>query len=181
MSGEARSRRFPAGLAVAGAAVGLLVAVVLAWLLFGGARRSRPKSPVLVLVTELRLACRNFRLMHERYPWAEVEEVTGGTAIDPRRVYVELRGLPGAKINRERRDYIGKLPKRSVKGGAVVDPRGRPLVFRVNAKNGEPVVWSYGKNGRDETNDGESPDPARRPKTYYWFGKGGTGDDIVSD
>lgn len=180
MSGEARKRGFPVGLAVAGASVGLLLIVLLA-VLMCGARRSRPKVPVRILVTELRLACANFRLMHERYPWAEVEDVTGGTAIDCRRVYVELRGLPGAKINKERRDYLGKLPDRFVKGGVVVDSWGRPLVFRVNAKNGEPVVWSYGRNGRDETNDGESPDPAKRPKTYYWFGKGGTGDDIVSD
>jgi hypothetical protein len=34
------------------------------------------------------------------------------------------------------------------------------------------------RRGRDDTNDGESTDPQRKPKTYYWFGKGETGDDI---
>jgi len=40
------------------------------------------------------------------------------------------------------------------------------------------VIWSCGGNGKDETNDGDSPDPAKFPKTYYVFGKGDTGDDI---
>jgi hypothetical protein len=176
-----RKRKRPIGLFVATASVGLLVAVVLILLLFGGGHRVSRKMPVQSLATELRLACANFHLEYGRYPWALREEITGSTTIDCRQVCTELRGLPGASINKAKRDYVGALQSKFVKDDLVVDTWGRPLEFRVDPKTGEPVIWSYGRNGKDETNDGESPDPKKKPKTYYWFGKGDFGDDIVSN
>jgi len=77
-------------------------------------------------------------------------------------------------------DYLGYLPKQSVKDGAVVDSWDHEIMFRVNPKDGFAVIWSCGPNGRDDTNDGVSPDPVKFPKTYYWFGTGEKGDDITN-
>jgi len=42
------------------------------------------------------------------------------------------------------------------------------------------VIWSCGPDGKDDTNDGVSPDPAKFPKTYYWFGTGRKSDDLTN-
>ncbi len=55
-----------------------------------------------------------------------------------------------------------------------------PAVTATSEIAGKAVIWSCGPNGVDETNDGKSPDPAKYPKGYYWFGKGDTGDDITN-
>jgi hypothetical protein len=99
--------------------------------------------------------------------------------IDGKEVYAELRGLPGAKLNTAK-DYLGEVQKRFLKKGALVDEWGCEILFRVDPKTDQAVIWSCGPNGIDETNDGDSPDPAEFPKGYYWFGKGDTGDDITS-
>jgi len=144
-------------------------------------------KPNLVLrtrsvVDELDLACSNFRLENGRYPWAKPDSVTATTEIRCRDVYVELRGLPGAKINTTQ-DYFGEVKERYLKNGTVVDTWGHEITFRVDPATMKPVIWSCGRDGKDDTNDGVSPDPAKFPKTYYWFGSGSTGrisDDITN-
>jgi hypothetical protein len=130
-----------------------------------------------VLVYSIQIACENYRLNSGQYPWLKPSEVTGTTEIRGRDVYVELRGLAGPKT-RIKLDYLGEVRKEFLKNGALVDSWGHEILFRVDPKTGKPVIWSCGENGIDETNDGESPDPAKYPKGYYWFGKGDTGDDI---
>jgi hypothetical protein len=160
-------------------AVALLIAGVVVLISMGLAqvRRRSHRVKTLSVIREVELACINFSQEYARYPWAKQNEVTPQSTIDPKRVYSELKGN-GPQVNTTI-DYVGKLPARFLKDGGVVDHWGRPLQFRVNPQTLEPVVWSYGLDGRDDTNDGESPDAAKKPKTYYWFGKGDFGDDIV--
>ena len=148
-------------------------------LVFGKATTGSISVPIASLVQELDLACNNFRLENGQYPWAKPDSVTATTEIRCKDVYIELRGLPGAKINTTQ-DYLGEVKKRHVKNGTLVDPWGHEIMIRVNPKDGSPVIWSCGKNGKDDTNTGTSPDPVKFPKTYYWFGSGSTGDDITN-
>ncbi|HOX04953.1 MAG TPA: hypothetical protein PK280_01015, partial [Planctomycetota bacterium] len=152
-------------------------------------RRHKP-SEVLgtrCLLNDARLACENFRLEHGQYPWPKPPAVTRALAADPvadvairgQQVYAEVRGHSGATINTAQ-DYLGDVRKTFLKNGALVDSWGREIRFRVNFSGLQAVIWSCGPNGIDETNDGDSPDPAKYPKGYYWFGKGDTGDDITN-
>jgi hypothetical protein len=135
--------------------------------------------PTWNLVRNLRAACVGFQLDNGQYPWPKPESVTATTEIKGSDVYVELRGLPGAMINTNHIDYYGVVDKRRVKNGAWVDQWGHEIMFRVDPGTLEPVVWSCGEDGKDDTNDGVSPDPAKFPKTCYWFGTGKMSDDIV--
>ncbi len=164
--------------------VGVLVVAVLALglLVFKTLRRTTahgPRVTVGFLITDVRLACENFRLETGRYPWVKADEVTAATEIDIRDVYAELRGLPEAKLNTSQ-DYLGDVRKRFLRDGMLVDLWGHAIMIRVDPKTGQAVIWSCGPNGVDETNDGGSPDPAKLPKGYYWFGKSDTGDDITT-
>jgi len=149
------------------------------WALLSRKGPGSHKVPTVTFVLELGLACENFRLENGRYPWAKPDSVTASTEIRGRDVYVELRALPGAEINTTQ-DYLGEVPKRLVKNGAPVDIWGREIMFRVDPKTGKPVIWSCGRDGRDDTNDGPSPDPAKFPKTYYWFSTGQKSDDLTN-
>ncbi len=157
----------------------VVLVVVLVALIVGVLGPQRGSHPVAVssLVKELELAGMNFRLEYGRYPWAKPGEVTAATTIDPRQVYAELKGR--GKIN-SIQDYLGKLPEEFLKDGRIVDAWGNPIQFRVNPDSLEPVVWSFGPDGKDNTNDGAAPDPEKQPKGYYWFGAGDTGDDIIN-
>jgi hypothetical protein len=130
-------------------------------------------------VAELDLACENFRLENGQYPWAKPSEVTAATEIRGKDVYVELQGLPGATINTSQ-NYLGEVKKRQVKNGTLVDNWGHEIMFRVDPEKLTPVIWSCGPDGKDDTNDGVSPDPAKFPKTYYWFGTGRKSDDLTN-
>jgi len=157
-----------------------IVALILT-VVFCFSRRNKPSLviPTRSVILELNLACDNFRLENGQYPWAKPDSVTATTEIRGKDVYVELRGLPGAKINTTQ-DYFGEVKERYLKNGTVVDTWGHEIMFRVDPATMKPVIWSCGPDGKDDTNDGVSPDPAKFPKTYYWFGKGGTGDDITN-
>jgi hypothetical protein len=142
-------------------------------------RGPHPGHQAAWLIQTVRMACEAFRLENGFYPWPKAGETGAAAEIDGRAVYVELRALPGAKVNTTQ-DFLGEVPKRSLKHSRLVDPWGHELMIRVDPKTGQPVIWSCGPNGLDDTNDGDSPDPAKFPKGYYWFGKGGTGDDITT-
>ena len=135
--------------------------------------------PTRQLVMELNMACGNLLVETGQYPWPKPDSVTATTEIRGKDVYVELRGLPGATINTNQ-DYLAEVKKRLLKNGTLVDQWGHEIMFRVDPKSGVPVVWSCGKNGKDDTNTGISPDPVKFPKTYYWFGSGSTGDDLTN-
>jgi len=72
------------------------------------------------------------------------------------------------------------VKKRWLKNGTLVDNWGREIMFRVDPEKLAPVIWSCGADGKDDTNDGVSPDPAKFPKTYYWFGTGRKSDDLTN-
>jgi type II secretory pathway pseudopilin PulG len=160
-----------AGLVFAAILAGLVISVAAA------ARRRAQAVQVMNLTHELELALDNFRLEHNRYPWATPKEMTPATTIDAAQVYRELCALPGAKINTTQ-NYLGNIPPQFLRNGRVVDIWGREILFRADPDSFEPVIWSCGPNGVDETNDGTSPDPQKKPQSFYWFGKGDTGDDI---
>lgn len=138
----------------------------------GGSRGATERVRTNMVVMEAGLACINFRLEFEKYPW-DAKDNAGGE-IDPEQVYAELSGQ-GA-INRQI-DYTKRLSA-SVKNGKIVDIWGKELLLRVDPATGGPVIWSCGPDGVDNTNDGASSDPAKKPKTRWWFGEGDTGDDI---
>ncbi len=130
------------------------------------------------LINNAHMACETFRRAKGFYPWDAGKEVTASSEIRGRDVCTELRALPTARIN-TRQAFIEVGPQ-LLKDGALVDPWGHEIQFRVDPETGRPVIWSLGPNGINETNDGDSPDPAKLPKGYYWFGRGDTGDDIVA-
>ncbi len=162
-------------LVILAAVAGVVVLVVVKYT--GSVRGRAQEVRVSSQVKELELSCVNFRLDCGRYPWAKPGEVIATTTIDPQQVYAELKGR--GKIN-SIQDYLGKMPERFLKDGRVVDLWGNPIQFRVNPDGLEPVVWSYGPDGKDNTNDGAAPNPRKQPKSYYWYGAGDTGDDITN-
>jgi len=163
------------------------------------ARKARVRS----LINDCRLACENFRLENNQYPWTKAPQVTrdliaGKTAEDVRiksyQVYAELRATPDATMNSSQ-DYLGDVNRASLltdAGG--VHPRlkdiwGEELLFRVNYNGLQAVIYSKGKNMTDETNDlPEASWPTlaapnngiKYPNTYYYFESGGTGDDLTN-
>ncbi len=139
----------------------------------GGSKEATERLRTNIVVKETKLACGNFKLEFEKYPW-DGKDSAGGE-IDPEQVYAELSGR--GTINR-RYNYMKKLSKDSVKNGRIVDLWGNELLFRVDPATGDAVIWSCGPDGTDDTNDGASSDPAKKPKTRWWFGKGDTGDDV---
>ena len=94
------------------------------------------------------------------------------------KVLAELRGQ--GEVNKIT-DYLGGIDAASMKdlgsGRTLVDPWGREYLIRVNPRAMSSVVWSRGRNGADETNDGASSDPVKMPKIYYVFRSGDEGDD----
>lgn len=126
-------------------------------------------------IDRLQVACAGYRLDNGTYPWPLPSAVTPTTTISTGEVCAILRGERGGN-----QIYLGDIPKKFLRNGTVVDRWGHEIMIRVDPATMKPVVWSCGPDGKDDTNDGESPDPAKFPKSYYWFGKGDTGDDIVS-
>ena len=157
-------------------AVLIAASVAVPFLYTGGPHHGRSTAN---LVLQLDVACSSFRLLNDQYPWPKPDSVTAATEIRGKDVYIELRGLPGAKINTSRH-FIAEVDIHLLKNGALVDTWGHEIMFRVDPKTLTPVIWSCGPDGKDGTNDGVSPDPAKFPKTYYWFGTGDTGDDITN-
>ena len=159
---------------------------ILASILFpvaGAALRRADQVRVRALVEQLGPICESFRMDYGQYPWTKATAVTGATVIRGEEVCAELRASPGAVVNTTH-DYLTGVPGTFLRkvGGKdrLVDAWGADIMFRVNPNGGAPVIWSCGPDGRDDTNDGASPDPAKFPKTYYWFGTGQKSDDIAS-
>jgi len=147
---------------------------VLLMLVMSNAHPPRPRA-TKGLVARMRMACDVYSILFSAYPWTSPTEVTGSTRIVNREVYTQLQRAFAAE-----RESVCTLEPQFLHDGTIVDQWGREIQFRVDPKTMKPVVWSCGRDGKDDTNDGESPDPAKLPKTYYWFGRGDTGDDIVS-
>ena len=128
-----------------------------------------------------------YRNDHSGLPWTKAAEVkalmSAGKAaqveIKTSAVLAELRGR--GSLNKTA-DYLSGLESRHVQdlgaGPTLVDAWGREIRFRVDPATGEPVVWSVGPNGVDETNNGVSPDPVGQPQIYYVFTVGKGGDDL---
>jgi prepilin-type N-terminal cleavage/methylation domain-containing protein len=163
------------------AVIGILVGILFP--IAGAAFRHMQRTRVRALVEQLSPVCEQFQMAHGQYPWARPAAVTGATAIRAEEVYAELRAAPGSTINTTH-DYLSGLPAKFIRsvGGKdrLVDAWGGDIAFRVNPNGGAPVIWSCGRDGKDDTNDGVSPDPAKFPKTYYWFGTGKKSDDIAN-
>jgi prepilin-type N-terminal cleavage/methylation domain-containing protein len=139
-----------------------------------------------ILIGGCQTALENYYSDHQRYPWVKQPEVAGLVAagkaseveITTVKVVTELSG--GGPLNTEVNylDSVNSRMKKDLgKGLTLVDGWGREIFFRVDTEDGGPVVWSAGRNGRDETADGSSPDPATRPESYYLFTSGDDGDD----
>jgi len=131
------------------------------------------------LVRELELQLASYRLEQSRFPWAKPAEVSESTVIDAAQVCAELRGDKTKATINKTQDYLKGIPLKFIKDGRIVDPWGNEIRFRVNSTL-DPVIWSCGPDGKDDTNDGVSPDLKKKPQGYYWFGKGDTGDDITN-
>ena len=150
------------------------------------------------VIDAVQTACEHYRGSHQRYPWAEPGSVGPATVIDPAEVYAELRGSPGATVNRT--DHLPGLAAKFVKnvGGRdrLQEAWGSELSFRVDPRSLKPVIWSRGQDRVDDTNFGDPPsaysyappappatysDPAKFPRAYYYLGDGRSrGDDLSS-
>jgi type II secretory pathway pseudopilin PulG len=157
MTEEKKSSGLKIVLAVVGGC--LLVAIlagvgfaVLVGIGVSSARKQATTVQTLSLIKETELAMGNFRLDYNSYPWPAAQP--GQTVvIDPKAVYQELSGGPGAKINKQRRNYIGRLSTRFLKNGVMADYWGNPLEFEMNAKAFEPTIRSRGPDGKPGTKD----------------------------
>jgi prepilin-type N-terminal cleavage/methylation domain-containing protein len=168
------------------AIIGILIGILLPVL--GAVRRRARRVQVASLVKECELACSNFRLEYNQYPWMRPplvkKKMEEGKAdeveIKTPDVYIELKGQGG--VVNTIQDYIGKVPNTFLKdlgdGLTLIDIWNKEIVFRMNPDGLEPVIWSFGENKKDETNDGTTPDGTKYPMIYYWYGDGGTGDDV---
>ncbi|MHC4915610.1 MAG: DUF2207 family protein [Planctomycetota bacterium] len=158
------------------------VAILVAVALLSDPNPPRERGDTEHTVRELAGACESFRKHYGRYPWPE----DGRAAIDPVAVARELTGSSGATVNKEGIGFAVGLRHTNPEAlarhwsAAFMDGYERPIQYRVDPATGKAVVWSCGENGKDETNDGESPDPAKKPKAHYWYGKGDFGDDVVA-
>jgi len=123
----------------------------------GGSKEATEHAQTYMLVLETSLACRNFKLEFEKYPWD-----TKDGAIDPEQVYAELCGR--GTINR-RIDYTKKLSA-SVENGKIVDIWGNALRFRIAPETKELVVWSCGPDGKAHTADDVSNRRGKTPASF---------------
>ena len=142
-----------------------------------------------MLLGQCEAACGNFFDTYNRYPWMKSAEVKkkmqAGKAAEVEimtsQVLSELRGQGALNISA---DYLGTVKSRYIKdlgdGPTLVDPWGREISIRIDPKTLELVFWSVGRDGKDDTNDGASPDPVAEPDIYYYFEQGDSGDDIRS-
>jgi hypothetical protein len=155
---------------------------VFAFLEFWGIRGGRMPSARQRTANVIRMLARDlvpFVNDERQLPWPRPEAVTIDTVIDPREVYRELCGRGEKKYFRFGMPMRCPVPSWAVADGCFVDAWGRPIQFRMDPDSLAPVVWSYGPDGVDDTNDGASADPVRFPKTYYCFSTGRKSDDIV--
>jgi type II secretory pathway pseudopilin PulG len=138
------------------------------------------------LINKCRVACEHYRNDLGEYPWLKSSEVKKKMAAGlPAQVEIRtvdvLAELRGRGTRNKKTDYLAGLEGRFARdlgsGPTLVDAWGREIFFRVNPDGMEAVIWSTGRNGVEETNDGTSPDPVRLPKIYYIFTNGDTGDD----
>ncbi len=181
------------------AIIGILMGILMPVL--GAVRRRAQMVQVSSLVKECELACANFRMEYGQHPWTKPPAAKTKMEDDPDNVeiltydvYKELKGR-GDLINSVQ-DYLGKIPTKFVKdkgdGDTLVDLWGSVIVFRVNPEGMAPVIWSFGQNKVDETNDGSVPSGRwmKKPpnqaveldgdvvKKYYYYGDTTDGDDI---
>jgi type II secretory pathway pseudopilin PulG len=166
------------------AIVSLLMATVFAVL--GPVMTYRANAKARSVSGMVHSACEQYRGDFSNYPWLKPAEVSkkmaaslpGEVEILSAKVLAELRGQ--GEVNRTT-DYLGGLDARSMKdlgaGRTLVDPWGREYLIRVNPGTMSAAVWSRGRNGVDETNDGATSDPVKLPKIYYAFRSGDAGDD----
>ncbi len=181
------------------AIIGILMGILMPVL--GAVRRRAQRVQVSSLVKECELASVNFRLEYGQYPWTKppyaktrMEDAPDEVEILTYDVYKEIKGQ-GDLINSVQ-DYLGKIPSKFVKdkgdGDTLVDLWDNIIKFRVNPEGMAPVVWSFGQNKTDETNDGTVPAGRwmKKPPNqaveldgdvvmkYYYYGDTSDGDDI---
>ncbi|HOX04981.1 MAG TPA: type II secretion system protein [Planctomycetota bacterium] len=172
-------------------------------LVFGVATAVKRKSEnlqVIALLGSLKTGVEIFQNDFRCLPWTQPSAVGPGTVIDPADVYAELRGLPGASINRTRDCLEGVSPRaiKVVNGRPrLQDPWGSDIVFRVDPRGLRPVFWSRGRDRVDDTNFEDPPasytdyapppppaaysDPLKYPRAYFYLGDGRSrGDDKSS-
>lgn len=184
-------------ISIIGILMGLLIPVL------ESMREKARKMKVSTLIGDCRLACENFRLENGQYPWFKPPQVTkdlvGGASADDvkilgYKVYAELRATTDAELNKAQ-DYFGAVKSAMLLTEAdgthprLKDIWEEELIFRVNYNGLQAVIYSKGKNKVDETNDlpeASRPnlpapnDAIKYPNTYYYFGTGGTGDDLTN-
>ncbi len=161
--------------------MGLVFAIVAA------AMNHANKALTRAMVGTVQGALETYKQTYQSYPWLKATEVekkmlagkAGEVEIKTAAVYAELSGK--GPVNTAE-NFLRGVPDRCIRdlggGKTLVDAWGREIKIRVDPNNSEVVVWSVGKNGKDETNDGTTPDANKRPKIYYLFTSGKDGDDL---
>jgi hypothetical protein len=123
------------------------------------------------------VAISNYKLEFGCYPWPADDGKSASPAIDMKSVAAELCGTSEAKKNRKT-NYLGNVSSGQIVNGEIVDPWGNPIQLRIKITTYRPLMWSFGPNGKDDTNDGVAPASGKKPKSYYLYQKGLRGDDI---
>ena len=134
-------------------------------------------------------ACGRYRKDFNGYPWCKSSLVkehmkAGKPELVRIRTIDVLKELRGQGSGNAAENYLSGLDRGLVRdlgsGETLVDGWGREIVFRVDPRDMLPLVYSFGRNGKDETGDGTTTDPLGLPPIYYLFRLAGESDDIPS-
>lgn len=164
--------------------ISILLSLVFA--IVAAAMNHANKALSQAMVGTVQGALQSYQQTYQSYPWLKATEVekkmlageAGEVEIDTAKVYAELSGRGPVNTNEDfLRGLHGRFKKDLGGGRSLVDAWGREIRIRVDPNNSEVVVWSFGRNGKDETNDGATPDANKQPKIYYLFTSGDSGDD----
>lgn len=115
-------------------------------------------------IKDLELGIRNFKSQYGSYPWPKGTDVSDLNSAD---ICRELKptevGLTKGRaptVNRQSMDFYF-FPRRHLKpspeggGNTLVDVWGNEFRFKFDPVNSRLLIWSLGKNGIDETSDGD--------------------------
>ncbi len=167
--------------------IGILLSMVFPIITLANNMAQEAQTKTLVGV--VKDACDRYEQTHQTYPWLKATKVEkkmlaglpGEVEIKTAAVYAELSGKGSANTADNFLSGVdGKYKKDLGAGTTLVDARGREIMIRIDPNSSRVVVWSVGRNGKDETNDGATPDANKRPKIYYLFTAGDNGDDKVT-
>lgn len=123
----------------------------------------------VALLEQIKLAVPQYKMIFGRFPWTLTEKKNSEFELVSTREVYSLLTEPTSK---DATIFVDVTPRSSSRG-TYVDGWGHEIQIGIHTATGEVVLWSLGKNGKDETLPLEV---AGRPASTT---EGAHGDDIV--